>query len=306
MGWAGRGTRARSALRAGTAAAQVCREPSPARSSQDKNTPAGDAPSTQTSRGSPSSSGLSLPRVLATHPGHRDLRGVLIEGAAVAGPARHLRAQAEGPGDSLGPGAALPLGCLPPAQADPEHGVKSAHGLHFSLGEPSKPSVSLLGPRSGEPAWPGFGEQAAGPGMVQTEDRSEGGCLQQEPSCPEGRGPSSCPARRVQTGAPEGPRRAPLCARPQGAVALPLNLVGSKFGLLAVTLAALLSSCVFIFPFEPLWRFRPSQKGLNQMSHGRPRPSSLPHALEAGGWGWAAGPTRVGVGKGVPGRSPLT
>lgn len=140
--------------------------------------------------------------------------------------------------------------------------------------------------------------------MVRTEDRSEGGCLQQEPSCPEGRGPSSCPARRVQTGAPVGPRRAPLCARPQGAVALPLNLVGSKFGLLAVTLAALLSSCVFIFPFEPLWRFRPSQKGLNQMSHGRPRPSSLPHALEAGGWGWAAGPTRVGVGKG--GSGPLS
>lgn len=77
----------------------------------------------------------------------------------------------------------------------------------------------------------------------------------------------------IWTAAPHGPVQATgvcvhMCVRPQSAIASPLNLVGSKLGLLAVTLAAWLSQCVFIFSFKPFWRFLSSQKGLNQMSHG--------------------------------------
>lgn len=76
-----------------------------------------------------------------------------------------------------------------------------------------------------------------------------------------------------------------MWVRVQLAVASPLNLVGSKSRLVAITLAAWLNLCVFIFFFKPFWTFLSSQKGLNQMSHGTVLagpPSSLPLAGATG------------------------
>lgn len=69
----------------------------------------------------------------------------------------------------------------------------------------------------------------------------------------QGCGPSSRPAPRAGQRllvAPCGTFH--VCVHPRSAIASPLNLVGSKFGLLAVTLAAWLSQCVFIFFLEAL------------------------------------------------------
>lgn len=178
-----------------------------------------------------------------------------------------------GPRQSGSPAAQAPPSsqiCQSAFLRDPgPRGRARADRLGFSptAWQPQAP-CGLPGPQLGRGRLPEKGE------VPGTQDHSEVVFVCRK-SCPvpQGCGPSSHPAADLDSGsswprAGHGCVRPCVCVRPQSAIASPLNLVGSKLGLLAVTLAAWLSQCVFIFSFKPFWRFLSSQKGLNQMSHG--------------------------------------
>lgn len=190
-------------------------------------------------------------------PGPWDLQGVLGEDVT-PGPR-----QSGSPATQVPPSCSDLPGCFPGRPGTPGSSQSRPSGLQpHSLAASGSVWASWATAREGASA-----REGEVPG---TQDRSELAFVCRK-SCPvpQGCGPSSRPAADLDSGS-SGPRSGTfhMCVRPQSAIASPLNLVGSKLGLLAVTLAAWLSQCVFIFSFKPFWRFLSSQKGLNQMSHG--------------------------------------